>query len=139
MPQGDPRTTGYAKGTPDTYLASREATRTGPGSAPIDVQEITHGHVGPISGRKAVTTAGTRVPLAASSTKARKVMLQYGEGSSGTICVGGSTVVAAVATRNGFQLGGLPDWVELEIGDLADVYIDSTISGDYVIFNYWTL
>lgn len=139
MAQGDPTTSGYAAGTPDTYLAAREASRNGPDAQPARIQEVTHGHIGPIAGRAAVTTAGTAVALNATAQKARRVLVQYAEGSTGVIVVGGSTVVAAVATRNGFALMQEGDWVELEITDLTDVYIDSTVSGDAVTFNYWTL
>lgn len=137
MAQGDATSTGYAEGTPTRFLSSHATARTN-GATVIDAQDVTHALVGPISGRKALTTAGTREALAG-ATKARQVLIQYAEGSTGTICIGGSGVVAALATRNGFSLLGPGDWVELEVNDLAEVYIDSTVSGDAVTFNYWTL
>lgn len=138
MAQGDATSTGYAEGSPSRFLASHATSRTN-GATVVDAQDVTHALVGPIAGRKALTTAGTREALVGSATKARQVLIQYAEGSSGTICIGGVTVVAALATRNGFALSGPGDWVELEVADLADVYIDSTVSGDAVTFNYWTL
>lgn len=137
MPQGDPTYTGYVAGTPDTYLSTRRSSRVGPSSAPLETQEITHGLIGPISGRAVLVTPGTRVAFG--SGKARRVFAQYGEGSSGVIVLGGVTVVAALATRNGFSLYGLGDWAEFDVTDLGDLYLDGTTAADWVSFNYWTL
>ena len=82
--------------------------------------------------RKVVTTAGTAVALAA-STPAKYVILTAETDNTGVIVVGGSTVVAAQATRRGTPLNpgasmGVP------CDNLADIYIDSTVSGDGVTF-----
>lgn len=141
MAQGDPSSTGYAKGTPDTYLASHATSRVTAGAGlPIDAQDVTHALLGPFDApRVTIVTAGTRVPLSASSLKARAVLAQVAEGSSGTIVIGGATVVAALATRRGLMLPAPGDAAMLECNDLADVYVDSTASGDVVTLLYWTL
>ena len=85
-------------------------------------------------GRKVVASAGSRVTLA-SSTKAKLVIITAETDNTGLIVVGGSTVVAAVATRQGIPLNA-GDSVTLEIANLADVYLDTTVSGDGVTYLY---
>ena len=144
MAQGDPRTTGYPAGTADTHLGTREATRTGPGSAAVNIQEVTHGHIGPLNGRKVVATTGTPLAINASAVKARKVILQALDTNVGAIIVGGtsggvgSTLDWVAATRNGIALPGPYDSVELECNDLTDILINGT-AGDGVSFIYWAL
>ena len=87
------------------------------------------------SGRKVVTTAGTRVALAA-STRCRRVEITAETDNTGVIVVGGSGVVATQATRNGTPLNP-GDTMTIEIDDLAKVYLDSTVNGDGVTFNYF--
>jgi len=86
--------------------------------------------------RKVVTTAGTAVALAA-STACKKVIITAETDNTGLIVVGGSAVVAALATRQGIPLYA-GDSIEFEITDLASVYIDSTVNGDGVTFLYLT-
>lgn len=137
MAQGAATSTGYPEGIPTRFLASHETSRVS-GSTPVDAQDATHALIGPFDGRKALVTNGTRVALA-TTTKARYVIVQYAEGSSGIIVVGAVTCVAALATRRGFALYGPGDFVGFEINDLADVYFDSTVDADAVTFLYWTL
>jgi hypothetical protein len=86
--------------------------------------------------RKVVTTAGTRVALA-SSTACKQVVITAETDNTGIIVVGGSTVVASLATRRGIPL--YPgDTISLEIDNLADVNLDSTVNGDGVTFAYFT-
>ena len=85
--------------------------------------------------RKIVTTAGTRVALVASSTRANWVIITAETDNTGIIVVGGSGVIAALATRQGTPLG-VGDSVALLIDDLVDVYIDTTVDGDGVTFTY---
>ncbi len=86
--------------------------------------------------RKAVTNAGTAEALAG-STAAKYVIITADAANTGTICVGGATVVAAAATRRGIPLsaGGS---CGLNIDNLADVFIDATVSGEGVSFAYLT-
>jgi hypothetical protein len=141
--QGDPRTTGYAKGTPDTYLGSREATRLGPGGVAVDIQEVTMGLIGPYNGRKLVVVTGTPVAIAA-STPARLVIPQALDTNTGIIVVGGisSGVGGALdyvaATRNGIALPSPYDTAEFCCTNLTDIIINGA-AGDGVSFLYWTL
>ena len=85
-------------------------------------------------GRKVVASAGSRVTLA-SSTIAKLVIITAETDNTGLIVVGGSTVVAALATRQGIPLNA-GDSVTLEIANLADVYLDTTVNGDGVTYLY---
>ena len=84
-------------------------------------------------GRKAVTTAGTRVPLDASLARIGKVTITAEETNTGIIVVGGATVVAAVGTRRGTPLRAR-DVAEVDVNQLTDVYLDSTVNGEGVTF-----
>jgi hypothetical protein len=90
-------------------------------------------------GRKVVTTAGTRVQLAASEA-VRGVTILAETDNTGVIVVGGPTVVAALATRQGIPLdaGDSMSFEPHEVDDLADIYLDSTVNGDGVTFTYAT-
>lgn len=85
-------------------------------------------------GRKTVTTAGTAERLAA-ATKATQVVITAETDNTGIICVGGSTVVAALATRRGTPLS-LGDTVTLPCVDLSDIWLDTTVDGDGATFTY---
>lgn len=82
------------------------------------------------NGAKTVASAGTAVALAAATTIS-KVIIRANEGNSGKIYVGGSSV----SSTSGAWL--LPtESMELEIDDLAEVYIDADSDGDGVQFTY---
>lgn len=87
-------------------------------------------------GVKTVTTAGTDVALAASTT-CRRVVIQAQTDNTGLIAVGATGVDATVATGTGIILNP-GDAFELEIDDLADVFIDSTVNGEGVRYTYFT-
>lgn len=98
------------------------------------VEESGHATIG--DGLKAVTTAGTRVALAAVSTPCKRVIIQAHESNTGNVVVGSSTVVAALgATRRGIVLYPT-NTIELKVTDLASIYIDSTVNGDSVHYYY---
>ena len=83
--------------------------------------------------RKIVTTAGTRVALA-SSTACKEVIITAETDNTGIVVVGAAaTVVAALATRRGVPLNA-GDSIVLQIDNLADIGLDSTVSGDGVTF-----
>jgi hypothetical protein len=85
--------------------------------------------------RKVVTTAGTRVALAG-STACRWVAICAEADNTGTIVVGAAaSVVAALATRRGIPLAA-GESIALEIDNLSDIGLDSTVSGDGVTFLY---
>jgi len=86
-------------------------------------------------GVKTVTTAGTDLALAA-STACKKVDIQAQTDNTSIIAVGASGVDATVATGTGIIL--YPgDTYSLEIDNLADVFIDSLVSGEGVRFCYY--
>lgn len=86
-------------------------------------------------GRTVVTTAGTAVQLTTTGTAALQVAITAETDNTGVIAVGGSGVVAALATRKGIPLNA-GDTVTFEAIDLADVYLDSTVNGDGVTYAY---
>ncbi len=81
-----------------------------------------------INGKKTVTTAGTRVALAA-STAVKSVTIKALAANTGLIYVGDSSV----ASTNGFQLSAYES-VSLDIANLSTINIDSAINGDGVSF-----
>lgn len=82
-----------------------------------------------------VTTAGTDVALAA-STACKRITIQAQTDNTGVIAVGGSGVDATVATGTGILL--FPgDAYELDIDNLADVFIDSSVNGEGVRYTWF--
>ena len=90
----------------------------------------------PYDGRKTVTTAGTRVALSATSLKVNSIIITAETDNTGLITVGASTVVAALATRQGTPLFAGSTVIMGEV-DLADVYLDTTVDGDGVTYIYF--
>lgn len=85
-------------------------------------------------GRKVVAAAGTAEALA-TTTAIKSVVVTAETDNTGIIAVGGSGVVAALATRRGTPLSA-GESIALDIDDLADVFIDSTVNGDGVTYTY---
>lgn len=88
-------------------------------------------------GRATVTTAGTRVQLGVASglgqVDCAYVKIQAETDNTGVIVGGGSTVVAALATRRGIALNA----GEIDIipcNHLNDVWLDTTVNTDGVTF-----
>ena len=98
------------------------------------IGKVGHDKTGIDDGRKTVTTAGTAETLAV-STAAKAVIITAETDNTGYVVVGGSTVVAALATRRGTPLNA-GDTVALEIDNLADIYLDATVSGEGVTYTY---
>lgn len=81
------------------------------------------------NGAVIVTTAGTAVPLSATSVAIKGVLIQMAEDNTGLIYVGNSSVDATNA----------PAWAAglvftMEIDDLSKVYIDASADGDAVTY-----
>lgn len=87
-------------------------------------------------GVKTVTTAGTDVALAA-STACKRVTIQAQTDNTGWIAVGASGVDATESTGTGVLLAA-GDVFELDIDNLSDVFIDSTVNGEGVRYTYFT-
>jgi hypothetical protein len=85
-------------------------------------------------GKKTVTTAGTPVALAA-TTSIAWVTIEALQANTGRIAVGGSGVDATLTTGTGATLGS-GDAATIRVSDLASVFIDSTVSGEGVRFTY---
>lgn len=83
-----------------------------------------------------VTTAGTDVALAASTT-CKRATIQAQTDNTGFIAVGASGVDATEVTGTGVLLEA-GNIFELEVDNLADIYIDSTVSGEGVRYTYFT-
>jgi hypothetical protein len=98
---------------------------------------VVSGVTGIADGRKVVATAGSRETLVAATTSCKKVDIVAELDNTGVIVVGGSTVVAAAATRRGVPLEA-GDSYSMEIDDLVDIYLDTTVNGDGVTFIYYT-
>ncbi len=94
------------------------------------------GATGLADGVKTVTSAGTDVVLA-TSTAVKWVAIQAQTDNTGLIAVGATGVDATEATGTGIIL--YPgDSLTFEIDNLADIFIDSTVSGEGVRFFYGT-
>lgn len=80
------------------------------------------------NGNKNVTTAGTRVTLA-SSTSCKSVTIKAKIANTGTIYVGDTSV----SSSNGFALAA-GETVSLDIANLNTVNLDASVSGEGVTF-----
>lgn len=88
------------------------------------------------SDRKIVTTAGTRVALAAAEVRASQVDITAETDNTDYVVVGGADVIAATATRKGIPL--LPGQsITIFTDRLEKIYLDSMIDGEGVTFNYY--
>ena len=90
-----------------------------------------------VDGRKVVDTAATSEALSSSSIDAQWLIITAETNNTGVMAVGASTVIAAEATRRGIPLYA-GESITLYQVDLANVYLDTTVSGDGVTFIYKT-
>lgn len=81
-----------------------------------------------INGKKTVTTAGTRVTLAASTT-VKGVTVKALAANTGKIYVGDTSVASA----NGFELAA-SESVSLDLANLNTINLDSSVNGEGVSF-----
>jgi len=95
-----------------------------------------HNISGLADGIKVVAAAGTDEALAA-STPAKLVIIQAQTDNTGLIAIGNAGVDATEATGTGIILYA-GDSVVIPCDDLADVYIDATVSTDGVRYTYFT-
>lgn len=86
--------------------------------------------------RKVVATPGTAVALAA-STAIKEVTVTAELDNTDVVVAGGSTVVAAPATRRGTPLYA-GDSTTIATDDLAEVFIDAIVATEGVTFTYLT-
>lgn len=90
------------------------------------------------TGRKAVTTAGTSLPLVGVSTTCTEVILCADLGNTNPVVVGDASVVAASGSQRGIVLIPGNDPVKIQIDNLNKLYVDSQTNGDAVSFTYFT-
>jgi len=102
----------------------------------VDIVTLPNTITGIGCGIKTVSIAGTDEAIAGSTT-CKRVIIQAQTDNTGFIAVGASGVDATVAIGNGVLLGA-GDVFELEIDNLADIFIDATVNGDGVRFTYLT-
>lgn len=88
-------------------------------------------------GNRTVATAGTRVQLSSTPLQVERVDVSAKETNTGTIVVGGDTVVASLSTRRGIPLNAGDVYCIDMPADLNRIYIDATVSGDSVTFAWW--
>lgn len=88
------------------------------------------------STRTTVTTAGTRVQLTSTSTPCSWVQITALTSNTGQVNVGDSAVVAATgATERGIPLMA-GDSVKYPTNNASNVWADSRVSGEGVIWQY---
>lgn len=88
------------------------------------------------NGHKEVTTAGTAVALA-SSTSCKRVTIQAYRANTGFIIVGGTGVngSSSIGTGTGASLAA-GESISFDINNLATIFIDSTVNGEGVRYIY---
>lgn len=88
------------------------------------------------NGHKEVTTAGTAVALA-SSTSCKRVTIQAYRANTGVIIVGGTGVngSSSIGTGTGASLAA-GESISFDINNLATIFIDSTVNGEGVRYIY---
>ena len=101
-----------------------------------NVGKVGHDATGIGHGVTTVPTAGVDVVLA-SSTTCKILIIQAQTDNTGVIAIGGSGVDATIATGTGVALYA-GEVIPLELDNLADVYIDATVSTDGVRYTYLT-
>ena len=83
-------------------------------------------------GRKVVASAGTAEALNG-DIPCDGVLITAETDNTGVIVVGGSGVVAALATRKGTPLAA-GESVYVEVDNLSRVFLDTTVNGDGVTY-----
>lgn len=122
------------------------AVSMGNGASGTGVQRVTiasdstgvigHNTTNLADGVTTVTTAGTDVALAGSTT-AKWVIIQAQTDNTGIIAVGNTGVDATVATGTGVALAA-GESITIPCDNLSDIFIDSTVNGEGVRYTYGT-
>lgn len=88
-----------------------------------------------VSGRKVVAVAGTPEALTAAALSISWVIVTAETDNTGLIAVGDTAIDAAAGTQQGTILAAGQS-ATIPIDDLSKVYIDASVAGDGVAFNY---
>ena len=99
----------------------------------VEPWEGSHDTIG--DNRQTVTTGGTAVQLSSTSVACRQVVITAETDNTGYIVVGASTVVASLSTRRGCPLAA-GDSLVLNMTNLNQIYLDTTVNGDGVTYLY---
>ena len=105
-----------------------------PGTAAVFTANHANTTIG--HGIKTITLAGTDEALAG-STAAKYVIIMAQSDNTGYIAYGATGVDATIATGTGASLAPGDTSPPLKIDNLADVFIDATVTGDGVRFTYF--
>lgn len=87
-------------------------------------------------GRQTVADNGTRVQLSTTSVPCMRVVIMAETDNTGYLVVGGSTVVAATATRRGTPLSAGQSF-QMDIDNLNKVYLDAVNDTEGVTYTYF--
>jgi hypothetical protein len=88
-----------------------------------------------LSGQKAVTTAGTEVPLVAASQRINgAVCIKALAANTGLIYIGNAGD-STVSSATGFQLSAKEQIVLIYVGDLISIMVDSAVNGEGVCWH----
>ena len=88
-------------------------------------------------GRKVVAVSGSAVALVAVATPIIEVTITAELDNTNTVVIGGSGVIAALATRIGTPLEA-GDSRTIQIDDLSKIFVDALVNGEGVTFSYLT-
>lgn len=88
-----------------------------------------------------VSTAGTRVQLTSTATRAYAISIQAHPSNTGTIYVGDSTVassacMAALSAGMSFDIEGTHRKDATDEFIASDYYVDASVNGDKVVWSY---
>jgi len=90
-----------------------------------------------VSGRKAVTVAGTAEKIVADATHCYRIDINADMGNSDPVVIGSSNVVAAAGTQAGITLIPGNDPKTILINDASKIWVDAITAGDAVCFVYY--
>lgn len=125
-------------GQPGVVVLNSDGSKVDIGalSAADDTVTTTPNHTTIGNGHKEVTTAGTAVALA-SSTSCKRVTIQAYRANTGFIIVGGTGVngSSSIGTGTGASLAA-GESISFDINNLATIFIDSTVNGEGVRYIY---
>lgn len=89
-----------------------------------------------VDGRTTVTTSGTAVRITSSSIPIAGVWVGGDEGNGGIVIVGSSTVKGTSGSMRGIMIEPAGNSIFIPVNNLNLLYVDSTISGDEVVWAY---
>lgn len=87
------------------------------------------------NGVEVVTTSGTIVPLSVSSVPTFKVDIQALLANSGTVTIGGTSVLSA--STNGIVLNPGNVYTITDVNDLNKIWVDASANGNGVSYVYY--